>query len=82
MNAHSDDDGSDKYTNVNLGVKSFWGSLGQMEINFLYGKKDLQMQYGVCSMVFLTIIPIQMPTHTALRRNIFWTKKFSDFKIK
>jgi iron complex outermembrane receptor protein len=39
---HSDDDGSDKYTNVNLGIKSFWGSWGQMEINFLYGKKDLQ----------------------------------------
>jgi iron complex outermembrane receptor protein len=40
---HSDDDGSDKYTNVNLGIKSFWGSWGQFEINFLYGKKDLQM---------------------------------------
>jgi iron complex outermembrane receptor protein len=39
---HSDDDGSDKYTNVNLGIKSFWGAWGQMEINFLYGKKDLQ----------------------------------------
>jgi iron complex outermembrane receptor protein len=38
----SDDDGSDKYANVNLGVKSSWGSLGQFEINFLYGKKDLQ----------------------------------------
>ena len=43
MNAHPDDDGSDKYTNINLGFKSFWGSWGQMEINFLYGKKDLQM---------------------------------------
>ena len=43
MNAHSDDDGSDKYTNINLGIKSFWGSWGQLEINFLYGKKDLQM---------------------------------------
>jgi iron complex outermembrane receptor protein len=38
-----DDDGSDKYTNFNLGIKSFWGSWGQLEINFLYGKKDLQM---------------------------------------
>jgi len=37
-----DDDGRDKYTNVNLGIKSFWGAWGQMEINFLYGKKDLQ----------------------------------------
>ena len=43
MNAHPDDDGSDKYDNVNLGVKSFWGAWGQLEINFLYGKKDLQM---------------------------------------
>ena len=40
--AHSDDDGSDKYTNVNLGIKSFWGNWGQLEINLLYGKKDLQ----------------------------------------
>ena len=40
--ANSNDDGSDKYTNVNLSIKSFWGSFGQMEINFLYGKKDLQ----------------------------------------
>lgn len=43
MKAHSDDDGSDKYTNVNLGLKSFWGSWGRMEVNFLYGKKDLEM---------------------------------------
>jgi iron complex outermembrane receptor protein len=43
MNANNDNDGSDKYTNVNLGIKSFWGSWGQLEINFLYGKKDLQM---------------------------------------
>ena len=43
MNAHPDDDASDKYTNVNLGIKSFWNSWGQLEINFLYGKKDLQM---------------------------------------
>ncbi|MGV8057529.1 MAG: TonB-dependent receptor [Smithellaceae bacterium] len=40
--ANPNDDGADKYTNVNLGIKSFWGSFGQMEINFLYGKKDLQ----------------------------------------
>ena len=48
--AHSDDDGSDKYTNVNLGIKSFWGSWGQLEINFLYGKKDLQV--NMASMVY------------------------------
>jgi len=42
MNANDDNDGSDKYTNVNLGLKSFWGSVGQFEINFMYGKKDLQ----------------------------------------
>jgi iron complex outermembrane recepter protein len=40
--ATPDDDGRDKYTNVNLGIKSFWDSWGQLEINFLYGKKDLQ----------------------------------------
>lgn len=37
-----DDDGRDKYTNIHLGIKSFWGAWGQMEINFLYGKKDMQ----------------------------------------
>ncbi|HUN54366.1 MAG TPA: TonB-dependent receptor [Smithella sp.] len=37
------DDGSNKYANVNLGVKSFFGSWGQMEVNFLYGKKDMQV---------------------------------------
>jgi iron complex outermembrane receptor protein len=41
-NAAPDDDGSDKYTNVNLGIKSFLGSFGQIDIQFLYGKKDLQ----------------------------------------
>ncbi len=41
--ATPDDDGRDKYTNVNLGIKSFWGSWGQLEINFLYGKKDMQV---------------------------------------
>ncbi len=40
--AAPDDDGSDKYTNVNLGIKSLFGSWGQMDINFLYGRKDLQ----------------------------------------
>ena len=43
MNAHSDDDADDRYTNINLGVKSFWGAWGRTEINFLYGKKDLEM---------------------------------------
>lgn len=40
--AAPDDDNSDKYTNVNLGIKSFWGAWGQLETNFLYGKKDMQ----------------------------------------
>lgn len=42
MNANDDNDGRDKYTNVNLGIKSFWGSFGQMEVNFIYGRKDLE----------------------------------------
>jgi iron complex outermembrane receptor protein len=41
--ATPDDDGRDKYTNVNLGIKSFWGSWGQLEINFLYGNKFSQV---------------------------------------
>jgi len=43
INANDDNDGRDKYTNINLGVKSFWGSFGQMEVNLVYGRKDLQM---------------------------------------
>jgi len=40
--ATPDDDGSDKYTNVNLGIKSILGSMGEIDINFLYGNKDIQ----------------------------------------
>jgi len=43
MNANDDNDGSDKYTNIKFDVKSFWGAWGRTEVNFLYGKKDLQM---------------------------------------
>ena len=41
-NAAPDDDGSDKYTNVNLGISSHFGAWGQMDVNFLYGRKDLE----------------------------------------
>jgi len=41
-NAAPDDDGSDKYTNVNLGMTSHFGAWGQMDVNFLYGRKDLK----------------------------------------
>jgi len=40
--ATPDDDGSDKYTNVNLGLKSLCGSLGEIDIHFLYGNKDIK----------------------------------------
>jgi iron complex outermembrane receptor protein len=40
--ATPDDDGSDKYTNVNLGIKSILGAMGEIDINFLYGNKDIQ----------------------------------------
>jgi iron complex outermembrane receptor protein len=40
--ASPDDDGSDKYTNVNLTMKSLLGSYGEFNINFLYGNKDIQ----------------------------------------
>jgi iron complex outermembrane receptor protein len=41
-NAAPDDDGEDKYTNVNLGIKANMGSVGDITVNFLYGNKDLQ----------------------------------------
>jgi iron complex outermembrane receptor protein len=41
-NAAPDDNGEDKYTNVNLGIKANMGSVGDITINFLYGNKDLQ----------------------------------------
>ncbi|MDZ4164601.1 MAG: TonB-dependent receptor [Smithellaceae bacterium] len=40
--AAPDDDGADKHTNLNLGLRSFLGAAGEFDINFLYGKKDLQ----------------------------------------
>jgi iron complex outermembrane recepter protein len=40
--ATPDDDGSDRYTNANLGVKYILGSLGEIDINLLYGNKDIQ----------------------------------------
>ncbi len=43
MAATPDNDGSDKHANVNLGIKSFLGSLGEIDIHFLYGKKDMQI---------------------------------------
>ncbi|HDQ04917.1 MAG TPA: TonB-dependent receptor [Deltaproteobacteria bacterium] len=39
----NDDDGRDKFANINLGLKSFWGSFGQLDVSFLYGRKDLQI---------------------------------------
>lgn len=36
-----DDDGSDKYTNVNIGIQSLLGSFGRLDVHFLYGKKEL-----------------------------------------
>ena len=40
--AATNDDGSDKYANVNLGIKYILGSMGEIDINFLYGNKDIQ----------------------------------------
>ncbi|HET6461930.1 MAG TPA: TonB-dependent receptor, partial [Syntrophales bacterium] len=37
-----DDSGSDRYTNANLGVKYILGSFGEIDINLLYGNKDIQ----------------------------------------
>lgn len=43
MPAASEDDAADKYIDLNLGIKSYLGSWGEMGINFLYGKKDLEV---------------------------------------
>jgi len=40
--AAPDDDGSDKYTNANIGVTSFLGPLGRLDVNLLYGKKHIE----------------------------------------
>jgi len=47
---NSDDDGSDKYTNANLSIKSLFGSLGEIDIHFLYGNKDIQTNMKSWSM--------------------------------
>lgn len=45
LGATPDNDMRDKFTDINLGLKSFWGSWGQMEVNFMYGGKDLQSNW-------------------------------------
>jgi iron complex outermembrane receptor protein len=41
--AASDDDGADKYTDVNFSVQSLLGSWGEFKLSFLYGRKDLEI---------------------------------------
>ena len=77
---HSNDDGSDKYTNVNLGIKSFWGSWGQLEVNFLYGKKDLQM--NMASWYFLLFSPIINADTYGITPKYILAKEISDLTIK
>jgi len=50
-----------------------------MEINFLYGKKDLQMNMPSW---FSYNYSDTNAEHTALRQNIFWTKKSSGLATK
>jgi iron complex outermembrane receptor protein len=40
--AATNDEGSDKYANANIGIKYILGSLGEIDVNFLYGNKDIQ----------------------------------------
>jgi len=40
--ANPDDDGSEKYFNANLKAESNWDNYGRFQINFLYGRKDLE----------------------------------------
>jgi len=40
--ATPDDSGADKYTNANLGIKYILGAFGEIDINLLYGSKDIQ----------------------------------------
>jgi len=40
--AHSNDDASNKYSNINLKMKSFLGDFGRFDVNFLYGNKDIK----------------------------------------
>ena len=41
--AASDDDGADKYTDVNFSVHSLLGSWSEFNLSFLYGRKDLEI---------------------------------------
>lgn len=36
------DDGSDKYFNANLKAESDWGKFGHLQVNFLFGQKNLE----------------------------------------
>jgi iron complex outermembrane receptor protein len=77
--AAPDDDGSDKYTNVNLAIKSLFGSWGQMDINFLYGRKDLQI--NMPSSTFNKFSDTGMETYGITPKYIL-AKEFFGFKNK
>ncbi|MFH1080549.1 MAG: TonB-dependent receptor [Pseudomonadota bacterium] len=78
-NAAPDDDGSDKYTNVNLGIRSLFGSWGQMDVNFLYGRKDLQT--NMPSYTFNKFSDTGTETYGITPKYIL-TKEFFGFKNK
>ena len=41
--AHVNDDGKDRYANVNLKMESLLGSFGRFDAGFMYGSKDERM---------------------------------------
>ena len=68
----NNDDASEKYTNASLGIKSLLGSLGEIDINFLYGNKDIQTNMTTWGVFSAT----RTDTYS-ITRNIFWRRKSS-----
>lgn len=41
-----DDDASNEYSNINLKTESFLGAFGRVDVNFMYGNKDITADYA------------------------------------
>jgi iron complex outermembrane receptor protein len=75
--ATPDDDGSDKYTNVNLGIQSLLGSFGRLDIHVLYGKKELRPNIASWS----SFSNVDIDTYALTPKYIF-AKEIFGFKNK
>jgi iron complex outermembrane recepter protein len=73
----SKDDGKDKYTNLNLGIKSLLGFFGSLDIQAIYSKKELQ--YNMAS--YSTYSNVDIDTYALMPKYVL-TRDIVGFKNK